>query len=161
MKYRNRIPKQLFPVLPIIKKKINPDRPQIFLTCDSKHTYIFFWPYTYTVINYQINLHSLRNRLEKLIKGLFFYLYLKLVQINCIFSDTVRMLYIPLSYHNIYTFHGKFSILIQICHIIIADGAVMAVIVWSLDLRLPLQSVPITDVVSLNLDQGEVYKMIM
>ena len=38
----------------------------------------------------------------------------------------------------------------------------MAVIVWSLDLRLPLQSVPITtDVVISNLDQGEVYKMIM
>ena len=127
-----------------------------FLIIHDKHVY------TYTVINYQINLHSLRNRLEKLIKGLFFYLYLKLVQINCIFSDTVRMLHIPFSYHNIYTFHGKFSILIHICHIIITDGAVMAVIVWSLDLRLPLQSVPITtDVVISNLDQGEVYKMIM
>jgi hypothetical protein len=36
----------------------------------------------------------------------------------------------------------------------------MAVIVWKLDLQLPLQSVPITtDVVSLNLDQGEVYNI--
>ena len=45
--FRNR--ERLFPVLPIIiKKKIKlilTDRPQIFLTCDSKHTYIFFWPY--------------------------------------------------------------------------------------------------------------------
>jgi len=33
----------------------------------------------------------------------------------------------------------------------------MAVIVWQLDLQLPMQSVPITtDVVSSNLDQGEV-----
>ena len=36
----------------------------------------------------------------------------------------------------------------------------MAVIVWKLDLQLPLQSVPITiDVVSSNLDQGEVYNI--
>ena len=36
--------------------------------------------------------------------------------------------------------------------------AVVAVIVWQLDLQLPMQSVPITtDVVSSNLDQGEVY----
>jgi len=35
-------------------------------------------------------------------------------------------------------------------------GAVVVVIVWSLDLQLPLQSVAITtDVVSSNLDQGE------
>ena len=39
-------------------------------------------------------------------------------------------------------------------------GAVVAVIVWQLDLQLPMQSVPITtDVVKLNLDQGEVYKI--
>jgi len=37
---------------------------------------------------------------------------------------------------------------------------VVAVIVWLLDLQLPLQSVPITtDVVSLNLDQAEVYNI--
>jgi hypothetical protein len=36
----------------------------------------------------------------------------------------------------------------------------VAVIVWSLDLQLPMQSVPITtDVVSSNLDQGEVYNI--
>ena len=36
----------------------------------------------------------------------------------------------------------------------------MAVIVWKLDLQLPVHSVPITtDVVSLNLDQGEVYNI--
>ena len=39
-------------------------------------------------------------------------------------------------------------------------GAVVAVIVWQLDLQLPMQSVPITtDFVSLNLDQGEVYNI--
>jgi hypothetical protein len=39
-------------------------------------------------------------------------------------------------------------------------GAVVAVIVWWLDLQLPMQSVPITtDVVSSNLDQGEVYNI--
>jgi hypothetical protein len=35
-----------------------------------------------------------------------------------------------------------------------------AVIVWKLDLQLPMQSVPITtDVVSSNLNQGEVYNI--
>jgi hypothetical protein len=39
-------------------------------------------------------------------------------------------------------------------------GAVVAVIVWWLDLQLPMQSVPIaTDVVSSNLDHGEVCNM--
>jgi hypothetical protein len=39
-------------------------------------------------------------------------------------------------------------------------GVVVAVIVWQLDLQLPMQSVPITtDVVSSNLDQGEVYNI--
>ena len=37
----------------------------------------------------------------------------------------------------------------------------MAVIVWYLDLQLPIQPVLITtDVVSLNLDQGEVHNII-
>ena len=36
----------------------------------------------------------------------------------------------------------------------------MGVFVWKLDLQLPMQSVPInTDVVSSNLDQGEVYSV--
>ena len=36
----------------------------------------------------------------------------------------------------------------------------MAMVVWLLELQLPMQSVPITtDVVSSNLDQGEVYSM--
>jgi len=40
------------------------------------------------------------------------------------------------------------------------SGAVVAVILWYLDLQLPMQSVPInTDVVSSNLDQGEVYNI--
>jgi len=50
------------------------------------------------LLNIKINLHSLRNRLEKLAKYLFFYLFLKLVQINYIFSDNVnvRILYMSL-----------------------------------------------------------------
>ena len=37
----------------------------------------------------------------------------------------------------------------------------MVVIVWQLDLQLPMQSVPVTtDVVSSNLDEGEVYNII-
>ena len=39
-------------------------------------------------------------------------------------------------------------------------GAVVVVIVWLLDLQLPMQSVSITtDVVSSNLDQGEMYNI--
>jgi hypothetical protein len=39
-------------------------------------------------------------------------------------------------------------------------GAVVVVIVWQLDIQLPMQSVPINiDVVSSNLDQGEVYNI--
>ena len=39
----------------------------------------------------------------------------------------------------------------------IVKGVVMVVIIWWLDLHLPMQLVPIvTDVVSSNLDQGEV-----
>jgi hypothetical protein len=37
---------------------------------------------------------------------------------------------------------------------------VVAMIAWQLDLQLPMQLVPITtDVVGLNLDQGEVYNI--
>jgi hypothetical protein len=39
-------------------------------------------------------------------------------------------------------------------------GAVVAMIVWLLDIQLPMPSVPITtDVLSLNLDQGAVYNI--
>ena len=52
MKYRNQIPEPGTTISGFAdsykkekKKKLMPtDRPQIFLTCDSKHTYIFFWP---------------------------------------------------------------------------------------------------------------------
>ena len=44
-------------------------------------------------------------------------------------------------------------------HLSTQAGAVMAMIVWWLDLQLPMQSVPITNDVSLNLDQGEVYNI--
>ena len=40
------------------------------------------------------------------------------------------------------------------------QGSVVAVIVWQLDLQLPMQSVPITtDIVSSNFDQGEVHNI--
>jgi hypothetical protein len=48
----------------------------------------------YIVVKYQIHLYSLRNRPEKLAKGSLFCLFLKLVQINFIFTDNVRILYI-------------------------------------------------------------------
>ena len=48
--------------------------------------------------------------------------------------------------------------LLSVLHL--TDGAIVAMIVWYLDLQLPKQSVPITtDVVSLNLDHGEVYNI--
>jgi hypothetical protein len=52
--------------------------------------------YINSQINYKINLHSLRNRLEKLTNCSLFYLFLKLVQINYIFSGNVRILYMYL-----------------------------------------------------------------
>jgi hypothetical protein len=45
---------------------------------------------TYNVSKYNNNLHSLQNRPVTLIKGSFFYLFLKLVHINLIFCDNVR-----------------------------------------------------------------------
>jgi hypothetical protein len=46
------------------------------------------------VVKYKINLYSLRNRPEKLANGSLFCLFLKLVQINFMFTDNVRILYI-------------------------------------------------------------------
>ena len=48
----------------------------------------------YILVQYQINLHSLQDILEKLARGSLFYLFLKLVRINYIFSDNLRTLYI-------------------------------------------------------------------
>ena len=48
----------------------------------------------YIVVKYKINLHSLRNRLEKLAYGSLFYLFLKLVKIDFIFTNNIRILYI-------------------------------------------------------------------
>jgi hypothetical protein len=60
----------------------------------------------YNVGKYQIHLHLLRNRTEKLAR-LLFYLFLKLVQINYIFSDNVcTCIYAKLSF-----FYCKFSFL--------------------------------------------------
>ena len=47
-----------------------------------------------------------------------------------------------------------------ICVIFAVRGAVMNMIVWLLDLPLPMESVPITtDILSSNTDQGEVYNI--
>jgi hypothetical protein len=59
-------------------------------------------------------------------------------------------------------FKGFFQFTIGIIenHFPLEKGAIVAVIVWWLDLQLPMQSVPIaTDVVSSNLDQCEVYSI--
>ena len=58
-----------------------------FLILQDKHN-------TYSVVKYKITLYSLRNRLEQLANGSLIYLFLKLVQINYIFSDNERILYI-------------------------------------------------------------------
>ena len=47
--------------------------------------------YTYIVGKYEINLHSLRDRSEQLTKCLFFLSVILLVQIKCIFFDSVRI----------------------------------------------------------------------
>jgi hypothetical protein len=52
----------------------------------------------YIVVKYKYHLYSLRNRPEKLAEGSLFCLFLKLVQINCIFTDNVRILYIYLPF---------------------------------------------------------------
>jgi hypothetical protein len=53
----------------------------------------FVTQYTFIVVKYKIHLYSLRNRPEKLANGSLFCLFLKLVQINFIFTDNVRILY--------------------------------------------------------------------
>jgi hypothetical protein len=50
------------------------------------------------VVKYKIHLYSLRNRPEKLAEGSLFCLFLKLVQINFIFTDNVRYTYIVVKY---------------------------------------------------------------
>jgi len=62
----------------------------------------------YIVVKYKINLHSLRNRLEKIAKGSLFYPFLKLMQINFIFTDNVRILYIYIFHKEVrYLLHFK------------------------------------------------------
>jgi len=54
----------------------------------------------------------------------------------------------------------KYYYICKLSHSKERRGAIMVKIVWELDLQLPMQSVPITtDVVSANLDQGEVYNI--
>ena len=57
--------------------------------------------YTYIVCKYKNNLHTLRNRRENRIKAYLSSSFLKLVQINYIFCDNVRILSIASNY-NIY-----------------------------------------------------------
>jgi len=59
---------------------------------------------------------------------------------------------------------GRYHLIVKtfqnIIYLSFQARAVIAVIVWLLDLQLPVQSEPITtDVVSSNLDQGEVYNI--
>ena len=52
------------------------------------------------------------------------------------------------------------TILVRYLNIKLVLGAVVVVIVWKLDLQLPMQSVPIiADVVSPHLDEGDVYNI--
>jgi len=73
-----------------------------------------FWVFWYFRINttcvHKINLHSPRKMLEKLGKGSLFYLLLKLVQINYIFSDNVRILYIYYVLHDILYYWSRMYI---------------------------------------------------
>ena len=57
--------------------------------------------------------------------------------------------------------NGNLKNAINITHLLhIYLWVVVDVIVWELDLQLPMQSVPITtDVASSNFDQGEVYNI--
>jgi hypothetical protein len=50
-------------------------------------------------------MHSLRNRLEKIAKGLLFYLFIKVVQINYIFSDNVQKVCTFFFVYCIFTLH--------------------------------------------------------
>ena len=67
-------------------------------------------------------MYSLRNRPEKLAQGLLFCLFLKLVQINFIFTDNVRILYMSQvkggTLYRYFIFTSKRWIFVQIfyCH---------------------------------------------
>ena len=53
-----------------------------------------------------------------------------------------------------------YTVVYMFREVLVYRGAVVAVIVWELDLQLPMQSVLITtNVVGLNLDQVEVYNI--
>jgi len=47
----------------------------------------------YNVSKNKLYLHSLRNKPEKFARGMLFYLFLKLVQINFVLSDKITILY--------------------------------------------------------------------
>ena len=67
--FRNR--EQLFPVLSIVKKNnLMSTDPRFFFTCDHKHTYFFFWPYS--DLNWKISenknaIPDLKRKIVKLI----------------------------------------------------------------------------------------------
>ena len=58
-------------------------------------------------------MYSLRNRPEKLAEGSLFCLFLKLVQINFIFTDTVRILYIYI-YISVYYLYSSFNDIVAV-----------------------------------------------
>ena len=67
----------------------------------------------------------------------------------------IRTLYINAIWQNIVIWYFSMS---WICPLSL--GAVVAMIIWQLDIQLPMRVVPITtDAVSSNLDQGEVYNI--
>ena len=63
----------------------------------------------YIVGKYKIHLYSLANRPEKLAEGSLLCLFLKLVQINFIFTDNVRILYISMIIKTYCFFTSKYS----------------------------------------------------
>ena len=77
----------------------NPRRINSIFTVNTPN---FVYIHIYIVVNYKINLDLLRNRLEKLVKGSFFCLFLKLVQIIYKLSDNVRILYMYLLYRKLF-----------------------------------------------------------
>jgi hypothetical protein len=71
---------------------------------------------TYLQVKYNIHLYSLRNKPEKLAKGSLFCLFLKLVQINFIFTDNVRILYMNTNLYENKSGHNEHH-MISHCHI--------------------------------------------
>jgi hypothetical protein len=70
----------------------------------------------YIVRKNLIYLHSLWKRPEKLAKGYLFYLFLKLLQINCIVSNSVHILYIYKDISHIFSKNCLKEFYLWFCH---------------------------------------------